>query len=93
MTNSKLIVATLTSIILSSCATPDLTATKDAVKNTKKLGNSISDQMSKRLTSSNISYSDSPFLGSKAFTVKDQIKPLPLIFAEHISLHASSIRI
>ena len=90
MTNSKLIVATLTSIILSSCATPDLKATKEAVKNTKKSGNSISDQMSKRLTSSNISYSDSPFLGSKAFTVKDQAKPLPLIFAEHISLHASS---
>ena len=43
MINSKLIVATLTSIILSSCATPDLKATKDAVKNTKKLGNSISD--------------------------------------------------
>ena len=90
MMNKKLIVTTLTSIILSSCATPDLKATKDAVKNIKKQGNSISDQMSKRLTTSNISYSDSPFLGSKAFTVKDQTKPLPKIFAEHISLHSSS---
>ena len=90
MRNSKLIVATLTSILLVSCATPDLKATKDAVKNTKKEGNSISDQMSKRLTSSSISYNDSPFLGSKVFTVKDQTKPLPEIFAEHISLHSSS---
>lgn len=88
--NKKLSLLLLISLVISSCATPDIKSTKADIKSAKDKGNSLSEQMSKPLSRKYISYSDKPFLGSKSFVIESQSKPLPDIFTQDISINGSS---
>ncbi|WP_150467624.1 hypothetical protein [Francisella sp. SYW-9] len=90
MTKKTFCLGILATLVISSCAMPDIKATKTAIKNAKDKSNSLSGQMSTPLSRDYISYSKKPFLGDKSFVIEAQSKPLPQIFNQQISLNSTN---
>lgn len=80
MIKKQIAITAISALLISSCAMPSIEATKDAIQNKK---DEILQQYQKTNNDPSrglISFNDKPYLGSKAFVIAKQAKPLPDIF-------------
>ena len=87
MIKKQLSLAVLTAFFISSCSMASIEATRSAINQDKKKGNSLYDQTYNPINRHLISYSKQPFLASKSFVVSNVIKPLPKVFNKNININ------
>jgi len=87
MIKKQIAITAISALLISSCAMPSIEATKDAIQNKK---DEILQQYQKTNNDPSrglISFNDKPYLGSKAFVIAKQAKPLPDIFSQKLNMN------